>query len=236
MVLFVTGLAILFVLILLGRAYVAADPHALVRAVRYAIGGLFVLVGGVLVVAERWGLGLPLIAVGISAVSLGRIGPIDLGGGRRSRGTASAVRSRFIEMKLDHDSGAMVGTIIAGREAGRSLDDLDKDALKRLREEVAVDPQSLSLLEAYLDRRNPGWRNDFQADEDAGARRAADTGPMTDEQAYEILGLTPGASDAEILAAHRRLMMGVHPDQGGSTFLAAKINEAKDRLLGRRHR
>ena len=94
-------------------------------------------------------------------------------------------------------------------------------------------PQSAALFEAYLDRRMPGWRDHVEGDDTAGARGAANTGAMTDEEAYEILGLAPGASKAEIRAAHRRLMMRVHPDQGGSTFLAAKINQAKDWLLGK---
>lgn len=226
------GVVILVVLIAFGRAFVATDPRMLVRAIRYGIGIILIAVGAVMLLAERWGFALPLIAAGISAITIGRIGPIDLGGGQRSRGTRSAVRSAFLDMTLDHDTGTMTGSVTAGAYTGRSLADLDETALKQLRRELVADSESLTLLEAYLDRRMPGWREDFEADAAAGTRGPANSGPMTDQEAYQILGLAPGASEAEIRAAHRRLMMRMHPDQGGSTFLAAKINEAKDRLLG----
>jgi hypothetical protein len=145
------------------------------------------------------------------------------------------VRSAFLDMQLDHDSGSLTGRVLGGAYAGRSLDDLDEAALQKLYREVAMDQESLSLLEAYFDRRIPGWREDFEADAATGSRRAPQTGPMTDEEAYQILGLAAGAGEPEIRAAHRNLMKRFHPDQGGSTFLASKINEAKDRLLGRRH-
>ena len=232
MVYFIGGLVLLGVLVLIGRAFTTADPRTLVRLVRYAVGFGLIGVGGVMALGGRWGLGLPLVAGGISAISVGRIGPIDLGGHRRTTGTGSTVRSRFLRMNLDHDSGTLTGEIVAGTFAGRMLDDLDQAGLLALRDEVLADGESLALVEAYLDRRIPGWRDNVEGDSAAGARRASDAGPMTDEQAYEILGLSAGAGKAEIRAAHRRLMKKVHPDQGGSTFLAAKINEAKDRLLG----
>jgi hypothetical protein len=235
MVYFVAGIAGLGVFVLLARVFVSLDPQALVRGLRYTVGIGLILVGGLLVLAERWGLALPLIAGGISALSVGRIGPLDLGGGKRSRGSASTVRSGRLDMRLDHDSGAMSGTVTAGAFAGRALDDLDEPSLTRLHAEFSVDPESAALLEAYLDRRIPGWREHVEGNGDTGPRRPPDAGAMTDEEAYEVLGLSPGAAEAEIRRAHRRLMMRVHPDQGGSTFLAAKINEAKDRLL-RRHR
>jgi DnaJ-domain-containing protein 1 len=137
-------------------------------------------------------------------------------------------------MQLDHDSGTLTGKVVGGAYAGRSLDDLDEEALQKLYREVSMDQESLSLLEAYLDRRFPGWREDIEGDAAAGTRSAPNAGPMTDEEAYQILGLAPGASEAEVRSAHRNLMKRFHPDQGGSTFLASKINEAKDRLLGRR--
>jgi len=227
------GAAALGLLLLSLYLFASVDPRSLAKLVRYGLGALLAGTGGLFAFAGRWGVGLVLIALGMSAISLGRIGPIDLGGGRRTPGSVSTVRSAFLEMNLDHDSGAMLGRVIAGGFAGNELDDLDAAALLRLAAEVAVDADSVALLESYLDRRMPGWREHFEGDAAAGARGTADTGPMTDEEAYEILGLAPGAAASEIRAAHRRLMKRVHPDQGGSTFLAAKINQAKDWLLSR---
>jgi hypothetical protein len=229
---FLTGAALLGLFIVGARAFVGTDPRTLVRILRYAVGFFLLVVGVVFIVAGRLGLGLGFAALGVSAIATGRIGPIDLGGHGRSAGTGSTVRSRYLRMHLDHDSGALAGEVLAGEFSGRKLGELDQAALTKLRDEVAVDQESLSLLEAYLDRRMPGWREDVEADGAAGAGRPADAGSMTDQQAYEILGLAPGASEAEIRAAHRRLMKKVHPDRGGSTFLAARINEAKDWLLG----
>ncbi|MDP3525208.1 MAG: DnaJ domain-containing protein, partial [Hoeflea sp.] len=99
--------------------------------------------------------------------------------------------------------------------------------------ELSRDAESLGLLEAYLDRRMPDWRAGFDADEGAGLGAAPGSGAMTQKEAYEILGLAAGASEAEIREAHRRLMKRMHPDAGGSTFLAGRINEAKAVLLNR---
>ncbi|MBI3700328.1 MAG: DnaJ domain-containing protein [Afipia sp.] len=154
----------------------------------------------------------------------------------KSQGQKSQVRSQFIEMTLDHDTGALAGSIVAGPEAGRALDEFTLDELVVLAR--GFDAESWALLESYLDRRFPAWRENTH-DAAAGGRReesrAAFGGKMTAEEAYQILGLKPGAGRDEISRAHRGLMKKLHPDQGGSTYLAARVNEAKDTLLRNHH-
>jgi DnaJ-domain-containing protein 1 len=151
---------------------------------------------------------------------------------QKTSGQTSRVRSAFVEMELDHDSGAMRGTILGGRHAGQSLDALDVATLTALLPQI--DEESRALLMAYLDRREPVWRDHAQGGADAGSPSGVG-GKMTEEEAYQILGLQNGASVADIGRAHRALMKKLHPDQGGSTYLAARVNEAKDILI-RRHR
>jgi hypothetical protein len=147
----------------------------------------------------------------------------------------SRVRSAFVEMELDHDTGAMRGRILAGAREGASLEDLDLPTLAGFLPDI--DDESRALLMAYLDRREPGWREHAQAHAATGTdgRGWSGGGKMTEEEAYQILGVQPGASAEDIGRAHRALMKKLHPDQGGSTYLAARVNEAKEVLL-RRHR
>ena len=142
-------------------------------------------------------------------------------------GRSSDVETRFLRMELDHDSGVLRGTVIAGRYEGRTLDELTLGELLDLLRECRVDdPQSASVLESYLDRvHGAAWRGG------EGGRAAAPDGAMTRDQALEILGLSPGASAEDIREAHRNLLRANHPDRGGSTFIAAQINRAKDVLL-----
>jgi hypothetical protein len=135
-------------------------------------------------------------------------------------------------MELDHDSGAMRGRVIAGVHQGVELERIDVETLISMFREI--DEESRALLAAYLDRRDPSWSEHAQADATAG-RRATSSGKMSEQEAYQILGLEPGASADDVGRAHRTLMKKLHPDQGGSTYLAARINEAKEILL-RRHR
>jgi DnaJ-domain-containing protein 1 len=138
----------------------------------------------------------------------------------------------MLEMELDHDTGRMRGRFTAGPQAGRDLDGIDVPSLAKLL--PSLDEESRALLLAYLDRRDPTWSEHAQGDAAAG-RGFASGGKMTEEEAYQILGVQPGAGADDISRAHRSLMKKLHPDQGGSTYLAARVNEAKETLL-RRHR
>jgi hypothetical protein len=147
------------------------------------------------------------------------------GGSAPQTGAANSVETAFLSMTLHHDSGRMTGSVKAGQFAGRDLATLTlSDLLGLLQECQAADADSVALLEAWLDRAHPDWRAEPAAEPRSGA--------MTRAEALEILGLAEGADEDAIRAAHRRLMRSAHPDQGGSAWLAARINAARDFLLG----
>jgi len=147
------------------------------------------------------------------------------GGSAPPTGAANSVETAFLSMTLHHDSGRMTGSVKAGQFAGRDLATLTlSDLLGLLQECQAADADSVPLLEAWLDRAHPDWRSEPAAEPRSGA--------MTRAEALEILGLAEGADEDAIRAAHRRLMRSAHPDQGGSAWLAARINAARDFLLG----
>lgn len=153
-------------------------------------------------------------------------------GSGSSQAQTSSVNSRYIRMTLNHDSGAISGEILEGRFAGQMLQDLTLNQLLLLLEECQADNESVSLIMAYLDREHPDWRDTAQnASASQSHSPSQDTGKMTVQEAYEILGLPEGASVEDIKAAHRKLISKLHPDHGGSTYLSSKINMAKDTLL-----
>lgn len=181
------------------------------------------------------------------------------GMGSKSAGQTSDVETPWLVMWLDHDSGEMGGRVRQGRFAGAELESLSDDDLITLREELAPDEDSLRVLDTYLDRMRAGEPRHDSAGGGRGGARGSDAGgrahsgwgsgsqdgtgdgardgarrssSMSREDAYEVLGLKPGAGEEDIRAAHRELMQRVHPDKGGSSFLAAQLNQAKDTLLG----
>jgi hypothetical protein len=158
------------------------------------------------------------------------------GGGPSGGQRNSEVATETLRMALDHRTGELEGEVLRGPFAGRTLDSLGlSELLDLLADCQREDPRSVALLETYLDRRQPDWRAHLGGEETP--RDGAERGPggtMDEVTAWSILDLAPGASDPDIKAAHRRLMNKLHPDHGGSSYLAAQHNQAKDCLLGRR--
>lgn len=198
-----------------------------------ATGRLYVLMG--LLAAM-----VPFIRRFLPGLLLGRLGgALGKKMGQRSGGSASAgqqsrVNTEVLEMTLDHDSGEMGGRVLTGPMSGRDLSDLgEQEFLELLRYCRQKDADSARVLETYLDRRfGDSWRADDVGEEQEDAQAGSQSsGPMSEREALEVLGLESGASRDDIVQAHRRLMQKLHPDRGGSTYLAARINEAKKVLL-----
>lgn len=215
-----------------------ANPATLAKILR-AIGGIAALgIAGLLAMRGRIDIAVLIGSLGAWLLGWSRLIFPKVGGrAQPAPGSISRVRSKLIEMTLDHGTGEMEGSVLAGTLAGRQLRSLDEARLQDLLAEChASDPDGVRLLEAYLDRRFPRWREDTETEEHPQADARSASGAMTPEEAYQILDLEPGAAADEIQQAHRRLMKKLHPDQGGSTYLASRINQAKDILLRQRDR
>jgi hypothetical protein len=221
--------ALLVLLLVAGLAavFVRADPVRLAEGLRKSGPIVLGIAGALLLVTGRAGVGGMLMSLALGWYGYQRRNR-NL---RKTPGKKSTVRTAALEMELDHDSGALEGIVLAGRFETRILGEMTLPELVALHAELAGDGESRQLLEAYLDGRFPVWRKDAEADVGRGERTAPGSGAMTKEEAYKVLGLETGASAADVRKAHRRLMQRLHPDIGGSSFLAARINEAKDVLL-----
>jgi hypothetical protein len=233
------------------RTFVRADPGSLVHLLHRAAAAatlalaLFLVLRGQVEIAVVLGLlGFWLVAAARKTGTANRP-PKQLSGKPSPRGEAprasglSRVRSAVIEMEVDHATGVISGTILAGPEEGKSLGRLSRlqcETLYRLC--LRDDPEGARLLETYLDRRFPGWSAARDDEPDTWGRRPAlvpRLGAMTEDEAYEVLGLHKGATRDDVMRSHRSLIKKLHPDQGGSTDLAARVNEAKDVLMRRHH-
>ncbi len=240
--LLIGAFALVLVLILL-HGFTRADPKALVKGLRYLGAGALVLAAAFFLVRGIVPAAVLLGSMAYGVFTGGRVWPggwphwhfPNPGGGPRTQtGQSTRVATDWVDMELDHDTGEMRGRVLKGAFSGKSLQQLsDDEALRFYAEAGAADPETARLLEAYLDRRLGGdWRTKAHEKTSSSQQSSRSGSAMTREEAYRVLGLSPGASGEEIRAAHRRLILNLHPDRGGTDYLAAKINEAKDVLLG----
>jgi DnaJ-domain-containing protein 1 len=233
---FLAGLALLILLIFAARLFAKANPRLLADALRKLAGVVALGAAGFLLVRGALPLAIPLGLFGFSLIRPGMFGFGPFASSAKSPGATSHVKTESLEMALDHDSGEMEGMVLKGAFEGRMLSSLSDAELKTLLDELrSTDQQAEALMEAYLDWRVPHWREAGGAEpkHESHARSRKPSGHMSMDEAYAVLGLEPGAGEEEISRAHRQMMKKFHPDQGGSTYLASRINEAKDVLLGR---
>ncbi len=223
------GFALLAVILVLAQVFMNAQPAAVAKQIRRALATVLLVVAAVLAMRGMLNAAAPLL---LGAAWLWSSGASRLFGPQapKSSGQVSRVVTDYLEMELDHDTGQMSGNVLKGLFQGQRIETLSPADLALLWQDCRVDdPQSAQLIEAYLDARHPTWRDDIRRGEEAMS--SGPDGRMRVEEAYEILGLKPGADADQIRKAHRELIARFHPDRGGSTYLAAKINEAKDVLL-----
>ncbi len=221
---FIIGAAVLIALMIGGQALANAKPSTLLRTIRLAAlislggGALFFGLTGRLQIAS---------ALGFAALFFLRNKPL-FSGSTPSSGQTSSVKTDWLEANLDHDTGDMDALVIRGTFEGKKLSSLELDELETLLEELTIDQQSHAIVQAYIERNHSG--DDTNQYHESSDKPDNSSGVMSKAEAYEILELKPGATLSEIKTAHKNMMKKFHPDHNGSTYMAAKINQARDLL------
>ena len=226
---FVIALIVVFGGLWLIRTFAKTSPSQAAGLSRKLAGGGLIALSGLLALRGLSQIAVPLFAVGLGMIGQSAVFPNGFPWGKKSPGQKSRVATGILAMELDHDSGKMTGRVISGPFKGANPEEMNPADLQSLYDYCArASDQSISLLEAWLDRNKPDWRETWTGRDRA---KQASTGAMSRDEAFSVLGLKAGASSEDIKSAHRRLMKDFHPDRGGSDYLAAKINQAKDILL-----
>ena len=211
------------------KTFAKTSPSQAAGLTRKLAGGGLIALSGLLALRGLSQFAVPLFAVGLGMIGQSAVFPNGFPWSKKSAGQKSRVATGILVMELDHDSGKMTGNVISGPFKGTSLEEMHPADLQSLYDYCArASDQSISLLEAWLDRNKPEWRETWTGTDKA---KQASTGAMSRDEALSVLGLKAGATSEDIKNAHRRLMKDFHPDRGGSDYLAAKINQAKDILL-----
>lgn len=235
---FILGIGLFVAMMLMAKWYATADTKVVMKALKWGLivlfagAGLFFLLTGRLAWAFMT---LPALLPWLFRLrALVRVGKAfsRMTGAFQPSGQTSDVETSIIRMSLDHDSGDMTGQVLRGAFDGRRIESLDLGELIDLLDYCrAEDADAARILESYLDRQHPSWRDDDVGSGDDTAAQSGGGNTMDRTEALKILGLDEGADTKAIKDAHRRLIANLHPDHGGSDYLAAKINQAKDLLL-----
>jgi hypothetical protein len=227
---FIIALAVVFGGLWLIRK-MARTPQAAMPGFIQRVAGVGIMgFAGLLAMRGAMNIAVPLFVFGLGLAGKSKIFPQGFNWGRsKTPGQKSRVATSLLSMELDHDSGGMDGEILSGAMQGRRLSSLTQQEMITFHGVCrTAGDQSLPLYEAWLDRAQPEWR---QAWGQGGSKTSANGSAMSKDEAYAVLGLKPGATADDVRTAHKRLMKDFHPDRGGSDYLAAKINAAKDVLL-----
>ncbi|MBL95545.1 MAG: hypothetical protein CFH06_00519 [Alphaproteobacteria bacterium MarineAlpha3_Bin5] len=228
------GLALLAGILLAAKWFVNADPRIFIKFIKWILFGIIACVGLYFVLTGRGAWALAVLPAALPYLlrirSLARTARMFSQMHRGGRTGSSEVRTKLLHMQLDHGSGKITGEVISGAFTGRKIEQMSLAELILLNDECEkVDSEGARIIRTFLDRENPGWDN-FQKSK-GSTRSSGKTTDMDREEALEILGLPKNASKQHIREAYHRLITNLHPDRGGSTYLAAQINRAKEVLL-----
>ena len=234
----ISGIAFVLGAYLIARWWVQADIQQIIKVLRWSATIIGLVLLCIIAISGRWNWlpGLLFMAVPWFIRNQARR-TINKNARGPTSGQKSHISTYYLKMELDHDSGEMSGEVIAGKYSGSNLSELNLNQLIELMNEcVRDDSQSRIVLENYMDRYHSEWRNRAgdsfkEKSSHTNSNSPWSSDAMSLDEARKILDIAPKASKADIEKAYRKAMKKAHPDNGGSDWMAAKVNQAKDTLV-----